>query len=429
MVLAAALSALLALSGTACPDTSDVHHASADSVEATLVGFARLPADTFAGGPPSGQYGDGVRGEAPRFPAQPVQGFSGVQLADSCGAFWALSDNGFGAKGNSVDYRLQLHRIAPAFETAASGPGTIRVLESVGLTDPDGHVPFPIANEGSADRPLTGWDVDPEAVARLPDGSFWIGDEFGPFLLHVGPDGVVLGPPVATPDGRGGEVRSPQHPALVASGPGPGEASRATIRASGGFESLALAPGGDRLWALLEGPVAGDPEGLLRLYTFDLDRRAFADSVRFYPLDQPDHLTGDMAVLNEREVLVIERDARQGAEAQTKRLYRVDLASADDRGVLRKELVVDLLDLRNPHRLGGFGPRFRFPYVTVEGVLALDAQTVLVLNDNNYRSTGGRGPDVVDATEVILVRPARPLRLAPGIGLRPGCAVPASGDS
>ena len=238
----------------------------------------------------------------------------------------------------------------------------------------------------------------------------------------------MLGPPVAAPDGRGGEVRSPQHPALVASGPGPGEPSRATVRASGGFESLALAPGGGHLWALLEGPVVGDPEGLLRLYTFDPDgadgRGAFADSVRFYPLDDPDHLTGDMAALNEREVLVVERDARQGDEARTKRLYRVDLGAADGRGVLRKELVADLLDLGNPHGLGGFGPRFRFPYVTVEGVLPLDERTVLVLNDNNYRSTGGRGPGVVDETEFVLVRPARPLRLAPDVGLRAGCTPP-----
>jgi hypothetical protein len=54
--------------------------------EVELVGFASLPADTFAAGPPAGN-GDGsgnpisTNDRTGPFPGQPVQGFSGVQFA------------------------------------------------------------------------------------------------------------------------------------------------------------------------------------------------------------------------------------------------------------------------------------------------------------------------------------------------------------
>jgi hypothetical protein len=47
----------------------------------------------------------------------------------------------------------------------------------------------------------------------------------------------------------------------------------------------------------------------------------------------------------------------------------------------------------------------------------LDANTLLVANDNNYDAMGGRGKDVKDPNEFIWLKLANPLRLAPGVGL------------
>jgi hypothetical protein len=44
--------------------------------------------------------------------------------------------------------------------------------------------------------------------------------------------------------------------------------------------------------------------------------------------------------------------------------------------------VADLLNIRDPHNLAGFGPKFTFPYVTIEGVAVLDPTTIVVVNDN-----------------------------------------------
>jgi hypothetical protein len=93
-----------------------------------LTGFAELPADTFAGGPPSGQYNDdGSLKPEPRFDAQPVQGFSGVQFADQ-NSYWFLSDNGFGTKLNSQDYLLRLHRVDSNFRGEEGGDGSVDVI-------------------------------------------------------------------------------------------------------------------------------------------------------------------------------------------------------------------------------------------------------------------------------------------------------------
>ena len=57
-----------------------------------LAGFARLPAETFAEGPPSGAFDrEGVRLAAPRFPSQVVQGFSGVQFGSECNNYWVIA--------------------------------------------------------------------------------------------------------------------------------------------------------------------------------------------------------------------------------------------------------------------------------------------------------------------------------------------------
>jgi glycerophosphoryl diester phosphodiesterase len=180
-----------------------------------LIGRAVLPAATFAEGPTSGQFiGDGpINGAPVPFVAKhPVQGFSAI-LDNGNGTFLAMSDNGFGGLENSADYNLRLYAIRPDFKSRRGGNGTIEVLGHIELSDPDGHVPFAITNHFTEDRVLTGADFDIESIQQAPDSTLWIGEEFGPFLLHADITGKLLAPPFPLPDFRdGGEIRSPQNP-------------------------------------------------------------------------------------------------------------------------------------------------------------------------------------------------------------------------
>ena len=190
--------------------------ARAQNAPDTLVGRAVLDAATFAPGPTSGtRLGEGPinEQEVPFVDKQPVQGVSAIlQIDDS--TFWAMSDNGFGALENSADYNLRIYKIRVDFETASDPEGSIEVLDFIELRDPDEHIDFAITNHFTSERVLTGADFDIESFQMAPDGTFWIGDEFGPFLLHVDETGKVLEVPIPLPDfdNPGGEIRAPQNP-------------------------------------------------------------------------------------------------------------------------------------------------------------------------------------------------------------------------
>jgi glycerophosphoryl diester phosphodiesterase len=183
---------------------------------ATLVKRAVLPATTFADGPTSGtQIGKGaINGvSVPFVKQQPVQGFSAV-LAQNDGSFLVMSDNGFGTLANSADYHLRVYTIRPNFKTKQGGTGQISVIGFMELSDPNRKIPFTITQELTSKRILTGADFDIESFQQASDGTFWFGDEFGPFLLHTDAQGVVLEPPIPLPDfdNPGKEIRSPQNP-------------------------------------------------------------------------------------------------------------------------------------------------------------------------------------------------------------------------
>lgn len=383
-----------------------------------LRGFAEFPADTFAGGPPSGQYDDnGNLRPEPLYKGQPVQGFSGVQFADQ-NEFWFLSDNGFGAKLNSQDYLLRLYRVDPNFKGEENENGSVDIVNFIQFSDPDKKVPFPIKNEDTNARLLTGFDFDVESFVTAADGTFWVGEEFGPYLLHFDATGKLLEAPIPTPDFGAGKnpvedfVRSPDNPDVLA-----GQETD-NLGRSRGYEGLAISPDKTKLYALLEGTVAGDPEDALRIYEVDLASKQFTGIKGLYRKENPDHPIGDFTVINENEFLVIERDNLSGDAAEFKKIFKIDLSQQDGNGYVAKEEVVDLLNIRDPDDLNAdSSTNFRFPFVTIEDVLVIDKDTILVANDNNYPGTGGRSPTEPDNTEILLLDLDEPLNLDPRVGI------------
>ncbi|WP_445629590.1 esterase-like activity of phytase family protein [Nostoc sp. DSM 114167] len=767
-----------------------------------LVGFASLPADTFSDGPASGAD-ISANGRTGPFPGQPIQGFSGVQFANS-NSFYFLSDNGYGSKDNSADFLLRINRLDPNFKGTENGDGSVKVLDYIQLSDPNNKVPFEIVNERTTQRLLTGADFDVESFVFDKDGTIWVGDEFGPYLLHFDATGKLLEAPIATPDQfktlngeapkvighrgasgyrpehtlesykqaieRGadfiepdlvvtkdgvliarhepalavlnadgtvnfnntttdvykhpefadrkktvsldgntitgwfaedftlaeiktlraeerlpfrdrsfddkfeiptfteiinlvkdveaktgkkigiypetkhptyfadeatyvgttdkihrnisqllidtlkannftdpsrifiqsfevsnlkelhdrimpaagvdipliqlldasdidingkiiesqpydlkvsgdtrtyGDLRTPEGLAEVATyadgiGPwkrmivsvkgtdanGDGKADDvngdgavndadkttlppstliqdahnaglqvhpytfraedqflaadykgkleseiqqfyqlgvdalfsdfpdiadkvrdklrddpqynvvrspqnpdvlsgdafANLAGSKGFEGGAINASKTKLYFLLEGTVQGDTPGALRINEFDLASHKYSDRKLYYRLDNPSNSIGDLAVINDNEYLVIERDNNQGAAAKFKRIYKVDLSKTDSNGYVAKEEVADLLNIQDPNDLNGDGKtNFDFPFQTIENVLVVDKNTILVANDNNYPfSTGRPGNDpqnpVIDNNEILLLKLEKPLNLAPGLG-------------
>jgi hypothetical protein len=256
------------------------------------------------------------------------------------------------------------------------------------------------------ERLLTGADFDPEGLVAMPDGSFWLGDEFGPFLLHVGTRGELLSAPVATPG-----LRAPENPFLngrVANHP-----------SSGGFEGLCASRDHRTIYGLLEKTAANDTPRTLRLYRFDPVSEDFVGDPPFshYPLHGAGaHYIGAVATIDSTTLAVLERDNEEGAAARFKRIYLVDLDQERD-GILNTIKLADLLQIPDPMELaaGVEGERkrgsFAMPFITLEGLVELDDHTLVVCNDNNFPMSVGRHEreGLPDDNEIILLRFDRPL--------------------
>jgi len=164
---------------------------------------------------------------------------------------------------------------------------------------------------------------------------------------------------------------------------------------------MAASRDGRFLYPLLEGTVAGDTPGTLRINEFDVRAGAFTGRRWTYTLESPANAIGDFIAVDHDRFLVIERDNFQGDAAKIKRVYSIDLS---DGSAGHKSLVVDLLNIADPRHLGGASDTFRFPFVTIEDVILLDDRTLGVLNDNNFPFSSGRTPGQPDNDEFITIR-------------------------
>jgi hypothetical protein len=378
---------------TVSPAAASHHHD--DRHQARLLARATLSADFQAPGPPSGALATPANGRQGPFPGQVIPGFSAA-IDNRDGTFWAQPDNGFGAKGNSADFLLRLYLVKPQWKTARGGRGAVEVLRHITLSDPRHEIPFPIVNETTPDRQLTGDDLDIESVQRGRDGSFWIGDEFGPFIVHVDAQGRVLSAPVASPLGT-----SPQNPQLGNEQP--------RTQQSGGFEAMAQSPDRRYLYPVLEKALVGDVDARRRVVReFDTRTNRYTSRSWDYRVDADANLVADAQITTRGRLLVLERDDLDGPRAVTKKVYEVRLGK---RGTTApKTLVVDLLKISDDRRLSegggwGTGRQFSFGFQSVETLVPLSGGRLLIANDNNYPGNSARRPGTPDDTEMVVIDP------------------------
>jgi len=450
---------LAVLAGALALAAPAAHAQSGQQFPATLAGHAFLPARTFIAPPKdapqslqtSGKYTapdqrrrdalESIPGTsylsdraAPRptgvslpFKGQPVQGFSGIKAMKD-GSYWVLSDNGYGAKNNSADAMLTFHHVKPDWKR-----GAVKRLSSVFLHDPERKVPFVIVNEGTTKRYLTGMDFDIESMQFIGD-SVWFGDELGPYLIHTDRKGKVLAVYDTMLDGK--VLRSPDH--FTIGTPAVSGAFTTPVRRSRGYEGMAASPDGRFLYPMLEGPLwldadkkweAKDGREYLRILEFDVAKGEWTGRSFKYLLEANANNIGDFNMIDADSGLIIERDNGEGlaedacngparpdcqnVPAKMKRVYKVSLKDADSDGFVRKIGYVDLLAIDDPSGVAKRGTqngKFTFPFVTIEDVDVVDADHIIVANDNNLPYSSGRKVGVQDDNEFILLRVPELLR-------------------
>lgn len=388
--------------GTGSSDQATAPTQTAPDAEGPVLdGRAKLSALYQAPGPDSGKDAFDGNGQTHPFKGQVIPGFSGI-IEKGDGQFYALPDNGFGSKKNSSDFLLRIYTVKPNWETAdtAKDPkdtGGIEVLDYVSLKDPNNKISWDIVNNDTEDRLLTGADFDPESFVQAADGTFWVGEEFGPYILHVDKDGTLLDAPYAYPD-----VKSPSNPTL-------GAEEKPNLRNSKGFE--AMATDGRYLYPIFEGYLDEATDKRVRVISqFDTETGKYTGKTWDYLAEDDDALIGDAFLTKDGRLLMLERDDFLGSEAQLKKVFEVkDFADAKAGSTLKKDLMADLLNIANPGKIGmvsdarayGVGDPFQFALLSVETIIQLEDGRYLTALDNNFPGDDGRYRGKPDDTEMI----------------------------
>jgi Esterase-like activity of phytase len=174
--------------------------------------------------------------------------------------------------------------------------------------------------------------ADSEGIAALPDGGFWIAEEYGPSLLRCDRAGKVSVRWV--PKGTGHCFVGGDYPVVEVL---PELASARKLNR--GFEAIAASPDGTRLYVAFQSPLAHPDRAAhetsrhVRIWELDGERGTLMAEY-IYPLDEPDTFWRDaswgkvtradikiseIALLPDGDLLVLERIT------QSTKIYRVKM--------------------------------------------------------------------------------------------------------
>jgi hypothetical protein len=340
----------MALSQSASPAAAQ--SAPSGFVNKGLVGVGRLPADMKDKFGETLGSGSGLAADMKSW-TKTADGYRGI--------FYVLPDRGYNVEG-TTDYRARLNKISVTFkpiEGAAVGSAaaegnavTLKVEDTILLTDNAGEPMSGLDPAEGGVKPAAGAipplpqtvngrvALDPEAVVLLADGSFFVSDEYGPYIYRFSASGKMLSairPPEAiVPKRKGKDHFSANAPGAGVKKPEP--ANPETGRQNNqGFEGLALTPDGRHLVTVLQSATRQDggdkPEtrNHTRVLYYDITNPDQAKLVRHYVLSLPVFdadgkkriaAQSELLALDEARFLLLCRDGNGFGTKNAESLYR-----------------------------------------------------------------------------------------------------------
>ena len=170
--------------------------------------------------------------------------------------------------------------------------------------------------------------LDPEGLAALTDGSFWVSDEYGPHLVHYDANGVEIARINAFANDERNNVIVNGKPILL-----PTEFTKR--RANRGMEALTITPDQSTLVGIMESSMdnpnkSGRLSSLVRIITINLVSGQIAQYL--YRLDKAEHVTSGIVAINEQAFYLIEHDRKLPLQdkSATKLIYKIDISQATD---------------------------------------------------------------------------------------------------
>lgn len=309
--------------------------------------------------------------------------------------------------------------------------GTFATTEWIQLKDSSGKTITGLSNPLKAAKTEAAYDVngkmmaydpsglDTEGLVRLKDGSFWVGEEYGPSLVHIAADGKIierLVPAGVDADlaGAGYKVTG-SLPAILA--------KRQLNR---GIEGIAISPDEQFLYAIVQNPLANPDADTFknavatRILKLDLAAQQVVGEF-VYALDPFNTFKNDPKADKESDVRISELSAVGPDQlivleriAKTTKLYAINLTGAtnilgtawDDKATSPSLEQVMSADLAGQ----GITPVTKKLWLDssdhpelpekVEGVAILESGDLILINDDDF------GIDGAHTTIVRLTLPA-----------------------
>ena len=298
-----------------------------------------------------------------------------------------LSDRGPG--GGTLNYDTRVQRFTLDVNATTGAISNFQIAQTIKFSDSSGS-----SMNGIAPSPtnVLGNAHDPEGFVINPkNGNFLVSDEYGPSLREFNRSGQLVRT-FTTPDNI--------IPRNAVSGT-PNFASDADNTAgkhtNRGFEGLAISPGGNYAYAMLQSAMLDEGGGngtINRIVKFDTTtgKAVAQDAYEMRRSGQGQGISALVAI-NEHEFFVLERNNRGvgiGATlaAADKEVYKIDLNGATD---------VSGIDLDAPSAV--------FARVTKSGpILDLDADTLAALGNKSPEKWEGLavGPKLADGSYLLL---------------------------
>jgi hypothetical protein len=339
----------------------------------------------------------------------PVQVFNGgfgsaVDLADGSGSeFYSLTDRGPNvAIGNNKlfavpDFHPQIGRFR--FANGVFTREEVIVLRDQ-FGNPKSGIPIGASGCGATGEipfdinghqiPFDPNGIDSEGLRVMGDGSFWVSDEYGPFLIHFDHSGNTL------------EQNSP------CAGPNKLPAVLTLRQPNKGMEGLASIEGGTTLVGIVQNPLANGKSSLTKLSQVlrivFVDTKTHTTKTFLYPMDDASFGSSEIEAVSNTTFLVDERDGKffgDGSSKQ-KKIFLIDISDATDvsdpadgpTGLMVNGHTIEelsLADLANNHiktvtkHLVANLLDWGYPHDKFEGMALLkDGQTIAVTNDDDF---------------------------------------------
>lgn len=356
------------------------------------------------------------------------------RIGDAPDMFWAVGDRGPNLKVKTAIERYGLRdfshlsdlpgakimpqtSIGPALAQFQLVGNEVRLVRELRLAKPDGTPVSGLAHPGrdallsepvfdllGARLPPDPCGMDSEGLVALSDGSFWVGDEFGPSLVHFNAEGRMTRRLLPA------ETASERFAANI--GGLPQIASRRQLNR--GFEALAVSL--DEHWLMLafQSPLAHPdeeahrngrhvrlwrlalPEGrVVAQYAYPLDPTdAFRRDVAKGPFKRSDIKVSEILWLSDNSLLVLERGS------ETSKIYRCEINA--ERALEAKHL--DISHRPTVEQLSAASAQFPLPVLTktlvldtddypnvsadLEGMVLIAPDALLLVNDNDFGVEG-----------------------------------------